>query len=132
MLCWDTGFAAERAIKRQTLSSPAPVETPYLSGKYRALVIGNNDYDDPEKLWPSLKTAVADAKANPVNNYEENTKNTFAADPVIPYMKPDQLKKAIIKARKSMEKAVKELDFIDAAGYRDEIKMLEERLKEIS
>jgi glycine betaine/proline transport system substrate-binding protein len=39
------------------------VETPYLSGKYRALVIGNNDYDDPEKLWPSLETAVADAEA---------------------------------------------------------------------
>ena len=56
-------LAAERAIKRQTLSSPSPVETPYLSGKYRALVIGNNDYDDPEKLWPSLKTAVADAEA---------------------------------------------------------------------
>ncbi|HIA57828.1 MAG TPA: caspase family protein, partial [Candidatus Lambdaproteobacteria bacterium] len=63
MLCWSTAFAAERAIKRQTLSSPSPVETPYLSGKYRALVIGNNDYDDPEKLWPSLKTAVADAEA---------------------------------------------------------------------
>ena len=26
-------------------------------------MIGNNDYDDPEKLWPSLKTAVADAEA---------------------------------------------------------------------
>jgi hypothetical protein len=63
MLCWSTASAAERAIKRQTLSSPSPVETPYLSGKYRALVIGNNDYDDPEKLWPSLKTAVADAEA---------------------------------------------------------------------
>ena len=63
MLCWSTAFAAERAIKRQTLSSPSPVETPYLSGKYLALVIGNNDYDDPEKLWPSLKTAVADAEA---------------------------------------------------------------------
>ncbi len=56
-------FAAERGIKRVQLSSLAPVETPYLSGKYRALVIGNNNYDDPEKLWPSLKTAVADAEA---------------------------------------------------------------------
>jgi len=26
-----------------------------LSGKYRALVIGNNDYGDPEKLCPSFK-----------------------------------------------------------------------------
>ena len=63
MLCWSTAFAAERGIKRVQLSSPDPVETPYLSGKYRALVIGNNDYDDPEKLWPSLKTAGADAEA---------------------------------------------------------------------
>jgi len=63
MLCWSTAFAAERGIKRVQLSSPDPVETPYLSGKYRALVIGNNNYDDPEKLWPSLKTAVADAEA---------------------------------------------------------------------
>jgi excinuclease ABC subunit B len=78
------------------------------------------------------QTAVADAKKSSENDYLENTQKTFAADPVIPYMKPDQLKKAIIKARKSMNEAVKDLDFIDAAGYRDEIKMLEERLKEIS
>ncbi|MCK5856667.1 MAG: excinuclease ABC subunit UvrB [Bacteroidales bacterium] len=78
------------------------------------------------------QTAVADAKNNSKNDYLENNKNSFAADPVIPYMKPDQLKKAIIKARKSMNEAVKDLDFIDAAGYRDEVKMLEERLQEIS
>ncbi len=78
------------------------------------------------------RTAVADANQSSENDYLDNNKTTFAADPVIPYMKPDQLKKAIIKARKSMETAVKDLDFIDAAGYRDEIKMLEERLKEIS
>jgi hypothetical protein len=63
MFCGSTSFAVERGIKRIQLSSPAPVETPYLSGKFRALVIGNNDYNDPEKLWPSLKTAVADAEA---------------------------------------------------------------------
>ena len=56
-------FAAERGIKRTTLSSPVPVATPYLAGQYRALVIGNDDYDDPERLWSSLKTAVADAEA---------------------------------------------------------------------
>jgi len=56
-------FGAERGVKRTTLSSPVPVATPYLAGQYRALVIGNDDYDDPERLWPSLKTAVADAEA---------------------------------------------------------------------
>jgi len=78
------------------------------------------------------QTAVADSKGDYQSTYRENSKNSFASDPVIPYMKPDQLKKAIIKARKSMNEAVKQLDFIDAAGYRDEVKMLEERLKEIS
>ena len=45
-------FGAERGVKRTTLSSPVPVATPYLAGQYRALVIGNDDYDDPERLWP--------------------------------------------------------------------------------
>ena len=45
-------FAAERGVKRTTLSSPVPVATPYLAGLYRALVIGNDDYDDPELVAP--------------------------------------------------------------------------------
>jgi len=44
--------AAERGVKRTTLSSPVPVMTPYLAGQYRALVIGNDDYDDPELVTP--------------------------------------------------------------------------------
>jgi excinuclease ABC subunit B len=78
------------------------------------------------------QTAVADAKAQSSPGYEEkDAKASIAADPVIPYMNADQLKKAIQKARKSMEEAVKELDFIEAARYRDEIKALEERMEEI-
>jgi excinuclease ABC subunit B len=78
------------------------------------------------------QTAVADAKAQQTSGYEEkDAKATIAADPVIPYMNAEQLKKAIQKARKSMEEAVKELDFIEAARYRDEIKALEERMEEI-
>lgn len=32
-------------------------------GTYRALVIGNDRYQDPRRLWRPLKTAVADARA---------------------------------------------------------------------
>ncbi len=32
-------------------------------GTYRALIIGNDDYRDPESLWKPLKRAVSDAKA---------------------------------------------------------------------
>lgn len=34
-----------------------------LSGNYHALVIGNAAYEDPEKVWLPLKTAVDDAKS---------------------------------------------------------------------
>ncbi|MDA3943863.1 MAG: excinuclease ABC subunit UvrB [Bacteroidetes bacterium] len=49
----------------------------------------------------------------------------FAADPVITYMSEKELQKAIQKARKAMEAAVKELDFIEAARLRDEIQLYE-------
>ena len=56
-------------------------------------------------------------------------KPAMAADPVVQYMNQDQLKKAIDKTRREMEKAAKELDFMQAAKYRDELQELEELLK---
>jgi excinuclease ABC subunit B len=53
--------------------------------------------------------------------YAENDGVNVAADPVIQYMKADELKKTIERTRKSMEKAVKELDFVEAARLRDEM-----------
>ncbi len=53
--------AASRGISMQSV--PTAVETPFVAGRYRALIIGNDDYRDPEKHWPSLLTAVSDASA---------------------------------------------------------------------
>jgi excinuclease ABC subunit B len=48
-------------------------------------------------------------------------------------MDAEQLKKAIEKTRKNMEKAARELDFIQAARFRDEMyeleKMMEKKAK---
>jgi excinuclease ABC subunit B len=52
-----------------------------------------------------------------------------AADPVVQYMTPDALEKTIVKTKKEMEKAAKELDFIEAARLRDEMFRLQELLK---
>jgi excinuclease ABC subunit B len=38
------------------------------------------------------------------------------------------LRKKIREARKAMEKAAKDLDFMQAAKYRDEIKALQEKI----
>ena len=53
-----------------------------------------------------------------------------AADPVVAYMNIEQLDKTILFTRKQMEKAAKELDFIEAARLRDELYALEVRKKE--
>lgn len=53
----------------------------------------------------------------------------IAADPIVKYMNEKALNKAIEKTKKNMEKAAKELDFIKAADYRDEMYELEKMLK---
>jgi excinuclease ABC subunit B len=45
-------------------------------------------------------------------------------------MSKEQIQKAIQQAKKNMEKAVKEMDFLAAAKYRDEMAALQERIKE--
>ena len=75
------------------------------------------------------QTAVVDITGKISKAYIERDYADVAADPVVGYMDENQLLKAIDKARKSMEAAVKELDFIAAAKYRDEVFALEERLK---
>ncbi|MCC7232604.1 MAG: excinuclease ABC subunit UvrB, partial [Bacteroidia bacterium] len=64
------------------------------------------------------QTRVADSKGAEEKAYVEAAQLSVAADPVVQYMGPDQLKKLISQTRKSMEKAAKELDFIQAARFR--------------
>ncbi len=69
-------------------------------------------------------------KSNISNAYIEKNEVNVAADPVIQYMTKEQLDKAIQTARKNMEKSARELDFIDAAKFRDELFGLEAFFKE--
>ena len=62
--------------------------------------------------------------------YVEGHSITMAAENLEVYMSKEQLQKAIQQAKKNMEKAVKEMDFLSAAKYRDEMMALQERLKE--
>ena len=54
---------------------------------------------------------------------------SIAADPVIQYMNKPQLEKTIAQVKNRMERAAKELDFIAAATFRDEMHALQEKLK---
>jgi excinuclease ABC subunit B len=64
-----------------------------------------------------------------VKAYIEPDRPDIAADPVIQYMNREALEKAIEKTRKNMEKAASELDFIEAARFRDEMAELQKLLR---
>ena len=53
-----------------------------------------------------------------------------AADPIVQYMSKEQLKKSMDRTRKLMQEAAKNLDFIEAAQYRDELIRLEQQFNE--
>ena len=61
--------------------------------------------------------------------YLENDAIAFAADPIIERMTRPQLAKSIENTTALMKKAAKELDFIQAAQYRDEIARLQKLLE---
>lgn len=65
--------------------------------------------------------------------YEEPVQAiTLAADPITQYMSIEQLKESINQTKKKMREAAKNLDFIQAAQYRDEAVKLEDLLKQKS
>ena len=80
-----------------------------------------------EKILESTKVADGDGSHE---DYMIRETQALAADPVIQYMTQEQLEKAITHTRKQMEKAAKELDFVEAARLRDELFALEKQLKE--
>lgn len=83
-----------------------------------------------------MQTSVLDIRGTLQNNnetaYSEPQTLSIAADPVVQYMSVPQLEKSIAEVRKNMEAAAKELDFIKAAHYRDEMYALQQLLKEKS
>jgi len=66
------------------------------------------------------QTKVADSKKSAKNYYVENEEASLAADPVVAYLGKEELIKMADRTRKAMEKAAKELEFIEAARLRDE------------
>ena len=76
------------------------------------------------------QTSVADSKkSTKPKPYIESEEVNIAADPVVAYMDKEGIEKMIEKTKKSMEKAAKDLDFMEAARLRDEMLSLE-KLKE--
>lgn len=82
------------------------------------------------------QTAVIDMAAEVGAEYKvpkkQETKagnaDNEASEPVLTYKNKEEMKKALSTAKRNMQKAAKELDFVNAAKYRDEIKKLQDIL----
>ena len=72
---------------------------------------------------PKFGGGEASVYVEPTNEY------MFAADPIVERMTRQQLEKSIATTTELMKKAAKELDFIQAAQYRDEIIRLQKELE---
>ena len=79
----------------------------------------------PKALNKSLGSALGNNSVS--TQYYEN-QALKAAEPESLYLSKPEIEKKIREARKSMEKAAKELDFMQAAKWRDEIKALQEKI----
>ncbi len=74
------------------------------------------------------QTGIADASISAKNYYAESLKETLITDPIVATMDKTELEKLVKQTQKSMEKAAKELDFVQAARYRDEIVELKQMI----
>ncbi|WP_289057253.1 excinuclease ABC subunit UvrB [uncultured Flavobacterium sp.] len=98
-------------------------ETNYRRTKQINFNVENNI--TPQALNKKIESAFT---KNPLVEYELGHPIPVAAEPETAYLSKAELEKMIREKRKTMEKAAKELDFLQAAKLRDEIKKLQEQL----
>ena len=72
--------------------------------------------------------SILDIREGGKKVYVEPSEPSLAADPIVGYMTRDQIEKMMAETERKMKKAAKELDFITAAHYRDELFALKKKL----
>jgi len=86
-------------------------------------------YNTLNNLTPqALNKTIEDTFDRTEKEIESSSLQQLAAEPELEYLSKDQIQKRIRTTRKDMEKAAKELNFIDAAKLRDYIELLKKQL----
>ena len=97
----------------------------------------NEDHNiKPQQIKKEIKQTLSKERAptaRPTITYKpyvESEEPAFAADPIIIKMTKEQLEKCIERTTSLMKEAAEQLDFIQAAQYRDEVIRLQKELEE--
>lgn len=106
--------------------------TPQAIIKARNLIIGHESEDtastSKNKQQPASLTS---ASKKSIYYSEFDNSYDIAADPVVKYMSPDDLKKNIERLNHNMIEAAKRMDFLEAAQLRDELLKMKQKLEEL-
>ena len=84
----------------------------------------------PKTIVKAIDNSLGTLKggqASPQAYSQDGVSTTIAAESLTAHMTKEQIQKAIQQAKKNMERAVKEMDFLNAAKYRDEMLALQDR-----
>ncbi len=109
---------AVQKMSKSTLGEDSPLAASLPSAKVAAA--GATTVERP------FGTGSATGDAGVV--YDMEAPLSMVADPVVDYMSASDIESAIARAREMMEQAAKELDFLTAARYRDEMFALQRKL----
>ena len=97
----------------------------------------NEDHNiKPQQIKKEIKQTLSKEKAQTTRPtitykpYVESEEPAFAADPIIIKMTKEQLEKCIERTTSLMKEAAEQLDFTQAAQYRDEVIRLQKELEE--
>lgn len=89
----------------------------------------------PQTIRKSIDQIMGQTAVLEIKNYDANSEkairddqNAIAAEPAVEYESIKELEKEIAHVKKQMEKAAKDLDFIEAARLRDRMMELKSRL----
>lgn len=95
----------------------------------KQMAYNNEHHIIPTQIYKTERNVLG----RDVTAYEQNRETEgVLEDPVVAQMTKEQLAKAVAAAKKEMEKAASELDFMRAAKFRDEMKALKQRLESMS
>ena len=131
-------------VKKNALASETPgahSKNPRIAGTVSGKVSAANSYDDPHYIPDPSDLGKGTVSVGLGHDSVRENNSAFAdgyiqadlaavlQDPVIRSMSRSQVEKAVETAKRNMQKAAAELDFLAAAKYRDEMWALQQYLK---
>jgi excinuclease ABC subunit B len=136
-----TQVSVKKNVLMEAAGEPAKQRNPRLANTVNGKVSAANSYDDPTYIPDPTDLGRGSVSVGLGHDSKRETNSAYVdgylqadlaavlQDPVIRSMSRDQVEKAVEQAKRNMQKAAADLDFLAAAKFRDEMWALQQYLK---